>query len=129
MLQSGKATVMPSGNGLGPGLQGPGDEMNVHPQLALVPHRYSHRRWKQDREATGAKLWGHTPGTSGPAFILVCDCGHVPPGLSLLLPVHGQWMDTRRREGRGRHLVVDGKHRRLGRLDESPGSQRCVFHP
>ena len=30
--------------------------------------------------------------------------------------------------------MVGGKHRRLGRLDESPGSQRCVssigqFHP
>ena len=97
MLQSGKATVMPGGHGLGPGLQGPGDEMNVHPPAGLGPTQIL----AQTLEARpgghrGRAVGTHTPGTSGPAFVLVCECGHVPPGLSLL-PVHGQWMDTRRR--------------------------------
>lgn len=46
---------MRGGDGSAPGLQGPGDGMNVHPELALVSHRYLQRGRKQDREATGTE--------------------------------------------------------------------------
>lgn len=69
--------------------------MNINPQLASVPDRYSHRARKQDSEPTGVEssrvthwdIWV-------PIWFWLVNVAMFLLGLSLPFRIHPRWIDT-----------------------------------